>query len=907
MPLAPGSRVGPYDVIALIGEGGMGKVWRARHRALGREDALKVLPEAFASDADRVARFEREAQVLASLNHPNIAHVYGLEHIDGANALVMELVDGPTLADRLARGAMPIAEVLPIAMQIAEALEAAHERGIVHRDLKPANVKLRSDGVVKVLDFGLAKTADAVSPNVDTSAAPTITAPATQLGLVLGTPPYMAPEQAQGKPVDKVADVWAFGVVLYEMLTGRRAFEADDVSTTIARVIEREPNWDALPAHTPLSIRQLLRRCVEKDRRRRLRDIGEARIAIEDHLTRGAVSSSERDVSPRVFRSRRSMVGIGAAMFLAGAIVAIIAAVVWRREPPASGAQAAQFTIVPPLSQSMSINGLDRDLAVSPDGRFVVYVGGVGRQLLVRTIDRLEATPLAGVSSARMPFVSADGRWIGFFESSELKKVPIAGGPPVSLTRYEQGPRGAILTSDGTLVFATSDPSTGLLALPQGAAEPRVLTKPETARGERDHLFPAMLPGDRDVLFTVIGDGAIDTAQIALLNLDTGERSTLIRGGTHAQYVELPGAASQGYIVYVADGTLRAVRFDPVKRQVLGDPVSVVERVMTMGSGAAQFAVSRQGTLVYVSGSGQIGANRSFVWRTRSGGEEPINAPVRAYTHPRISPDGTRIAVDVFDQEQDIWIWDVRREALTRLTFDPALETYPTWTPDSRRIIFFSTRTGVPNVYWQPADGAGPLEALTRDTSSQFPYSVTPDGTGLIHSQRTTKSGSDLSLLRLDRQGQPVTPLVATTFEELNGEIAPDGHWLAYQSNESGRNEVYVRPFPNVDSGRAQVSTTGGTQPLWSHSGSELFFIDGSNSLMGVTVRTTPAFSASNPHRIFGLDARYYTGPGRSYDVSSDGQRFLFIRTTVPNDQAAASTNMVVVLNWFDELKRLLP
>jgi eukaryotic-like serine/threonine-protein kinase len=440
MAIGPGARVGSYEVLALIGEGGMGKVWRARHIALGRDDAIKVLPDVFATDVDRVTRFRREAHVLASLNHPNIAHVYGLEIIDGAPALVMELVEGPTLAERLATGAIPLDETLSIARQISEALEAAHDRGVVHRDLKPANIKLRPDGGVKVLDFGLAKTTDPTAATLDVTNAATV-APATQVGVILGTAAYMAPEQAQGKSVDKVADVWSFGAVLYEMLSGQRAFDAGDVSTTLARVIEREPDWAALPALTPAGIRQLLRRCLEKDRRRRLRDIGEARIAIDDVVKQGLGEAADKYDEVRGGAPRRRLFAVAAATFAAGALLAILVVRALSGTPVAPG-RTTQFTIVPPLAQAMTINGLDRDIAMSPDGSFVVYVGGVGRQLLVRSLDRLDATALNGTTGARMPFVSRDGRWVGFFspETDEIRKVPLIGGPPVSLTRYEQGP-----------------------------------------------------------------------------------------------------------------------------------------------------------------------------------------------------------------------------------------------------------------------------------------------------------------------------------------------------------------------------------------------------------------------------------------------------------------------------------
>ena len=886
----------------------MGQVYRATDTTLNRPVAIKILPDGFAADAERLARFEREAKTLASLNHPHIATIYTVEKSSGVHALIMELVEGDDLSQRIAHGPMPLGEALPIAKQIADALEAAHERGIVHRDLKPANIKVRPDGVVKVLDFGLAKALEpSPGSSIEATTLPTMAAQATHAGLVLGTPAYMPPEQAQGKSVDKVADVWAFGAVVYEMVTGRRAFAGSDASTTLARVIEREPDWTALPAATPPAIRRLLRRCLEKDRRRRLRDIGEARIAIEDALANHSDGEAPDRVVTRATQQR--WLAVGGLMLVAGAAIALVAGRAMTDRSVPTRSQLAQFTIVPPPSQYVAINGLDSDLAIAPDGAFFVYVGGAARELMVRPLDRLEARPLDATRGARMPSISRDSRWVAFFagEVNEVKKAPIGGGPAVALCRYEQGPRGATWISDDTLVFATSDPATGLLSVSSAGGEPRVLTRPDVKQGERDHLFPSTLPGGDAVLFTVLRDKGIENASVALLNLKTGERTALITGGSHAQYVEAsPGAAQAGYIVYSASGTLRAVAFDPVTRQVRGDAVPVVERVMTMGSGAAEFAISRQGTLVYVPGGGQVGTGRSLVWLTRQGQEEPIKAPARAYTHPRLAPDDTRVALDVFDQEQDIWIWDLVRESMTRFTLDPGLDIYPTWTSDSRRLIFSSTRSGASNVYWQSADGTGTIEPLTSASEIQNPLSVTPDGAHLVVSVRT-KTGSDLYQLRLDGSNHSHTPLVSTTFEEINGEISADGRWLAYQSNESGRNEVYVRPFPDVDAGRWQVSTSGGSQPLWARDGGELFFLDAGSNLMRVAVPKGSSFTPGPPAQILGtLAARFFTaGPGRTYDVSRDGQRFLMIRTGAAAEQASA--NIVVAMNWIEELNRLVP
>ena len=868
--------------------------------------------------------------MLASLNHPNIAHIHGLEDSDGVRALVMELVEGPTLAEKLAQGSgvkahgLPLDEALPIARQIAEALEAAHEQGIVHRDLKPANIKVTPNGVVKVLDFGLAKAMESAGSRQQAaggdllSMSPTLSMQATQAGIILGTAAYMSPEQARGTIVDKRANLWAFGVVLFEMLTGRRLFEGGTISDTLAAVLKTEPDWNALPDETPRSIHRLLRRCLEKDRRKRLESAADARLEIDEALAT-PMSDGSTGVAPGTTLAhrtgwRRAMPSIAAGV----ASAAVVGVAVWAlmRGAPAPRSQPMRFAIVPPAAQPLVISGLDRDSAISPDGRHLVYFAGTGQtQLMVRAIDQLDAVPLRGITGARAPFMSPDGRWVGFFSGAELKKVSITGGPPITLCRIPGTPRGASWGQDDTIVFATSDAGTGLLSVPAGGGEPKVLTKPDLAQGERDHMFPSMLPGGRAVLFTITpNNGAIENAQVAVLDLTTGQRKTLIRGGSSAEYVDT------GHLVFAAAGTLRAVRFDLGRLEVLGDPVPVVEQVSTAPTGAANFSVSRQGTLVYMRGGagGQTGSPRSLVWVNRKGIEEPIKAPPRAYVYPRLSPDGTRVALDIRDQESDIWIWDLARQTLTRLTFGPDAELYPVWTPDSRRIIFYSTRAGGGNLFWQPADGTGTVERLTTSsTTPHYPYSISPDGKSLVFQENVPKTGIDLSLLLFGEPGgsskSEVRPLVQTTFTETSAEISPDGHWLAYPSNESGQEEIFVRPFPKVDTGRWQISTGGGTRPLWARSGRELFFLDGNSFLTTVPVQTTPAFSAGNPTRV--LNTRYFSGfgaggqnvAGRTYDVSPDGQRFLMIKDIVGADQTATPASMIVVLNWLEELKAKVP
>jgi len=929
MSLIAGQRLGPYEIVSALGAGGMGEVYRARDTKLNRDVAIKVLLPAVANDPDRLARFSREAQVLASLNHPNIAHVHGLEESIGVTALVMELVEGEDLSQRIARGAIPIDEVLPIARQIAEALEAAHDHGIIHRDLKPANIKVRADGTVKVLDFGLAKAIDPTrGSSADAMNSPTLSMHGTQAGIILGTAAYMAPEQAKGKAVDKRADVWAFGVVLYEMLTGAKAFPGEDISDTLATLLKFDPDWSRLPADTPPSIRRLLKRCLTKDPKLRLRECGSAIADIDDASQSEIIAGRGDDASaPQTMTSatpRRRTVAMTSVALLVGAVVAALATWALMRPTPVT-LQPMRFALVPPAAQAIEIQGFDRDLVLSADGTHLVYVAGPEAQLMVRAIDSLAAVPLRGITGARSPFLSPDGRWVGFFVNNELRKVAIAGGPPVTLCSIVGGARGASWGPDDTILFATSDPTTGLLRVAAAGGAPTVLTTPDAAHGEAEHLFPSVLPNGRAVLFTVTSpSGGIEAAQVALRDLTTGHTTTVIRGGSQAEYVapfghstgSRPARSGQaGYLVYALAGTLRAVRFDPGTLAVLSDPVPVVEAVTMLPTGAAEFSVSRTGALVYVPG-GATGAARSLVWVTRQGREEPLAAPPRTYLFPRLSPAGTRVALDIRDQQQDLWIWDLARQTLTRLTDAPALDQYPVWTPDSRHVLFSSLRAGVANLYGQAANNTGTVERLTTSPQGQVPLSISPDGTRLIVREQVPTTGVDLRILRLDpstplRAGpspppatpsRPTEPLLQTPFTEDNGEISPDGRWLAYQSNESGRFEIAVRPFPNVDAGHWTISTSGGTRPLWARSGTELFYLDGAGAMTRVPIQTGPAFTAGTPTKVF--DTRYYTAAsGRTYDISPDGQRLLMIKAS-GTEQAPS---MVVVLNWLEELKAKLP
>jgi serine/threonine-protein kinase len=891
--LNPGERVGPYTVVAELGAGGMGEVYRARDAKLGRDVAIKILPRIFTSDPERLARFEREARVLASLNHPHIGAIYGLEDVDGIPALVLELIDGVTLADRLAKGPLPVRDALTIAVQIADALEAAHEKGIVHRDLKPANVKITPEGMVKVLDFGLAKAA--VGSEAGVTQSPTVTVGATREGAIFGTAAYMSPEQAAGKPADKRSDLWAFGVVLFEMLTARPVFAGETMSQVLAAVLTTEPDWTTLPAETPAPIRTLLRRCLEKDRKRRLESAADARLDIDDAL---AAPPAEGRVVTRPRPLWRRLAVFSAPALVAGVVIA--STTTWLATRPASP-RVTRTTIANTGTAALTINGLDRDLAITPDGTHVVYVGNGGTQLFVRALDALEPVAIAS-GQLRGPFVSPDGQWVGFIDGNILRKVAITGGPSIALASIDAGSRGATWAPDDTIVFATARPATGLQRVSAAGGTPEVLTRPDRAQGEADHFWPEILPGGGAVLFTIASQtGGLDTAQVAVRDLRTGTHKVLLRGGSHGHYV------ASGHLVYVAAGTLRAIPFDPTRLETHGTAVPVLPRLATTGAGAGDFAVATDGTLVYVDVPGRLGANaRTLVWVDRTGKEEPVAAPPRAYEHPRLSPDGTRVALFSNDQEDDLWIWDLGRATLTRLTLDPGQAYFPLWTPNGRRIIFSSNRGGQFNLWWQAADGTGASERLTTSPNAQFPTGITPDGTAVVFFEGKMTMGPDLLQLALDGT-RKVTPLLQTKFDEQNGIVSPDGRWLAYESNSSGPTEIYVRPFPNVGGGQWQVSTAGGRQPLWARSGKELFYFGSDSTLLRVPVEASGAtLNAGTPMKLF--EGRYYTGVGigRAYDVSPDGQRFLMIKATGA-DATAAPPQLIVVQHWTEELKRLVP
>ncbi|MGD0957207.1 MAG: protein kinase [Candidatus Acidiferrales bacterium] len=885
MAIQPGNHLGPYEILSAIGAGGMGEVYRARDAKLGRDVALKVLPEAFARDAERMARFQREAKVLASLNHTNIASIYGLEDSSSTHALVMELVEGPTLADRIRVGPIPISEALPIAKQMCDALEYAHERGIVHRDLKPANVKVTNDDAVKVLDFGLAKALEGDASSIDIANSPTVSRMATQAGVLLGTAAYMSPEQAKGKAVDRRADIWAFGCVLYEMLTGQMAFRGETVTDTLAAVIKEEPDWSQLPAATPIRVRVLLRRCLQKDLKQRLQAIGDARISLDEVLA-GAPDPSLAGAA-RISASfwRRALVLSLGALLLGLAVATLVT---WNLKPTPPQPVTRTVITLPPGQQLAGLE-IGPAVVISPDGTHLAYVATQGgtQQLYLRPMDSLEAKPVSGTEGALSPFFSPDGQSLGFFAGGKLKKVSVSGGAALTLGDAAD-PRGASWGSQGTIVFAPS--ATGALQkVSDGGGIPQPLTRLE--KGEVGHRFPEFVPGGKAVVFVSgTSSGNWTDAQVVVQSVVTGERRDVIQGGTQ------PGYAPSGYLVYVRGGNLMAVPFDSRRLELTGAAVPVVEGIREVPlTGAAQYSVSLTGSLAYIPGGAQATQNK-LVWVSRDGAEQSLAAPVRAYRFPRLSPNGQRVAVNTDGQ---LWLYDLSRGTLSRFTFEGNdLNTIALWTPDGMRIAFNSNKEGPQHLFWQLVNGTGGAERLTIDEYNKFPSSFSPDGQLLAYTEVNPTTGSDIWVLRLgDRKAQP---FLQTAFNESAPRFSPDGRWLAYVSDESGRYEVYVQPYPGPG-GKWQISTEGGTEPVWNRNGRELFYRNG-NKMMAVDVTAQPSFSAGKPRVLF--EGQYSaSGPSLpSYDVSADGQRFLMLK---PSEQAgAAPTQINVVLNWFEELKR---
>jgi serine/threonine-protein kinase len=868
--LEPGQRFTTYAVLELVGRGGMGEVYRARDERLGRMVALKVLPREFVEDRQRLARFEREARLLASLNHPNIAAIYGLAEDGGRQALVLEYVEGTTLAERIGSGPLPIREVVSVATQIALALQAAHRRGIVHRDLKPANVSLIADGTVKILDFGLAKAVGSSAADITSLHDP---------GRIVGTPAYMSPEQARGVEVDYRADVWAFGCVLYEMLTGVRAFDRGTTQDTIARVVEREADFSLLPAATPEHVRRVLRRALTKDPAGRLADLGSVMLDL------GGTQHEDGKAGPWERRPRWGSTAFGAAaatfILIAGIGGGVLLPRAWRARPPTVVRLA-----VPVPASDVLIASAQQVASLSPDGRTVVYRASRDGtvQLFKHALDGMESEPIPGTTNAAGPFFSPDGAWLAFDGAGRLQKVSVDGGTPVTIC---PAPGGATASWGGnTIVFSTA---TGRM-LNQVAASggtPEPVTLLDVAAGDLAHTFPHVMPGGNAALFTIV---RAQERLVAVVRLDT-KRVTVLTAGSQPHYL------APGYLLFVRDHTMWAASFDDRRLQITGEAVPVVEALDTAASAAAQFDVAA-GSLMYAPRRVEV-RERQLVWLNRSGRETPLRFEPRGYTRAALSRDGRRIALAVSERDNThIWVGDIEHGTMTRLTRDPTSETAPSWTPDGRAVVYRSERDGG-GLFLETIDGSSRVRRLTTSGSRlHTPHGWSHDGRTLLFTE--FRSYGEQSIYALV-PGSPDSPrrLLTGAFAQLRPQISPDGRWMAYQSDESGRFEIYVRPFPDVTTGKSQVSLAGGTSPRWAHRGGELFYYDG-QSLVAASVGTGKTFTVLGHARLFAYEP--FGGQlGPDFEVSADDQRFLMLRSST--DTPASRLQLVLVQNWIEELR----
>ncbi len=898
MALAPGTRLGPYEIVSALGAGGMGEVYRATDTNLKRQVAIKVLPQSVGGDPERLARFQREAEVLAVLNHPNIAHIHGLEKSDGVLALVMELVEGPTLADRIASGPLLLAEALPIAKQIAEALEAAHEQGIIHRDLKPANIKVRPDGTVKVLDFGLAKAMEHTgAPGANAMSSPTMHA--TQAGIILGTAAYMSPEQARGGNVDRRADIWAFGCVLYEMLTGRAVFARESITDTLATITRDEPDWTALPAGTPDRVRRLLARCLHRDVKQRLQAIGEARIALDSpndsvgQTVTAVRSGSTASASTRLLRW-------GAAVLVLVAALATGWLLARARMPS---------PVVTRLSVSLPVPLVRRyetaNVALSRDGGTLAYVGakdGTSR-VYVRTMDQIDVRPLAGTEGATGPVFSPDGAWIAFIADGKLKKVPVLGGSPTVINDGNPESLGMEWAPDGTILF-TRGFTLGVSRVSAAGGAAQTVMVPDPGKGESSYLWPTRLPGGTDVLFVINPDNiaSFNEARIAVETLGTKEsRQILDVQGSFPLY------SPSGHLVFFSGGSVRVAPFDLRQKRITGPAVPVVDGVsVAPHTGAVQAAISESGTLAYAP-IGDPAPTSRLVVVDMDGRAQPLTEALPHYLgEMSLSSDGQRVALRSAKANDDIHVFDIPRGSLTRFTSEGGDEQNPVWTPDGSRVAYRSQRGGTPAMYWKTADGNGTPEQILTPQHPHRPSSFSPGGELLAYTEVHPQSGMDIWTVRLDdRSPRQPEPFLRTRFDEDLPLFSPDGRWLAYRSNESGRMEVYVAQFPGA-AVRRQISVDGGDQPLWAPGGRQLYYVNG-NRFMSVDVNTKSGLQATKPRMLFertpsssAIDSGQW---GRTYAVFPDGKRFLFVESAVQSEVR----ELRVVLNWHEELKARVP
>jgi eukaryotic-like serine/threonine-protein kinase len=883
--LNPGAQLGPYRIEGMLGAGGMGCVYKARDTRLGRFVAIKVARARFSE------RFRREARAISALNHPNICTLYDV----GPNYLVMELVEGPTLADRIKKGLIPLEETLGLTRQIADGLAAAHEEGVIHRDLKPANIKIKPDGVVKVLDFGLAKQSRGCEGADDS------TVTLTGAGSIMGTAAYMSPEQARGEDADKRADIWAFGAVLYEMVTGRRLWKGESTTEILASLIKEEPDIE----RAPVRLRRLLRRCLEKDPRKRLRDIGD----VWELLESGAEGPAQAKARPTI-----------AALLIAVAALLVLSGFLYLRKPPPAPAVVSRFQFSLPEGQSFTLGGGRHVVAISPDGTRLAYVAN--QQLYLRAMDALDARPIHGTDEDPMePVFSPDGQWLAYFVPAAgnpahalatpwvLKKIAIAGGAPVTLGQLPTAPYGAdwrgttIAFGVDTVTFA------GIQAILDSGGALQTLVAAD--RTKELAMQPRLLDDGTHIIFVseLFADGQ---RRIVAQALDGKERRTLIEDGSD------PHVLPAGQLAFIRRGTLMAAPFGGDPSAVTGGTIPLVEGIQEVEMGG-QFAISGDGTLLFVPGGPAAGPpQRRLVWVDRQGHEEVIPAKPHAYRYPRLSPDSGRIAVDSVDVENNIWVFDLGKDTLSRVTFEPLYDRHPIWTPDGKYLLFdrrsnATTVNSSPlpfngtvrgDTFRQAADGTGAPEPLTRNAQGGYPLVVSPDGKWLVFQ----RDGPGLFLLPLDAAGEarPLSPDPKVQWFEAD--ISPDGRWIAYDSAESGREEIYVRPFPTADSGRWQISSEGGRSPVWARSGRELFFLGAGPKMVAVPVQAGSNFTFGKAQPLFDAGGYSFPGNSRSFDVSADGKRFLMLKDVAQEKTTApARPSIVVVSHWLEEVKARMP
>jgi len=927
-PLAPGLRLGRYEIVSQIGAGAMGEVWEGRDTELDRAVAIKVVPAQLGADSGVMERFQREAKMLAAVNHPNIATIFAVEEVDGTRLIVMELLRGKTLEQRLEDGPLPIVEALAIGRQVAEALASAHERGIIHRDLKPANVVVGDTGQAKVVDFGLAKStvrrghavsgaaaagikadgdpspADQESTWLASSAAAQHDAPdLTASGVVLGTAPYMSPEQVRGQLADKRADIWAFGCLLYEMLTGTRAFRRETAAETLAAILERDPDWEQLPADTPGAIRRLLHRCLAKDTRNRLHDIADARIVIEESLQPGRLQSHGAEREPEPGRGAQELAAAGFAgrtgqrlraslpWIVAGglAITLAITLAMGLRSAPAP-APVVKFDIRADEGTTIRSDSV----AVSRSGTYIAYSGAAGGRLQVRAVERGESWELPDTEADSQPVFSPDEQWIAFKVAGSrrtIKRVSVHGGSPtIVATAPGVEVSGIDWAADGTIFLGVE--GVGLMRVPSSRGPVELVVAPDIGTSTLAYQWPHVLPDGRSVLLDTYTGGAADASPIILYELDTGLRRELIDEGARPRYVA-------GNIVFIRRNTLYRVPFDLRQRVVTGDPVALLQGVyMNSIFGSAGFDISQTGSLVFAAAEPHA-TERRLLWVDRAtGAPKRISEDRRRFRQPRLSPDERRLAVS--DEDGSILIYDVERGSRETLTSE-GVNSQPVWTPDGRHIAFSSNRDGPPNIYWQSTEGRGEAERLTISDNGQYPISWSPDGRILAFEEAHPDTGYDIMLLDLEEGS--IDKFLATPAAEMGPMFSPDGRWLAYDSDESGRTEVYAEPFPTGSGQRTVVSVSGGRQPIWSRNGELFFRWTGPEGQSFWTVgrvggANDAVFRPPTPQFMF--EGRYHAAWNPSWDVSRDGTRFVLIE----NEQRGGTQTINVVLNWFEELKQ---